>query len=173
MISDIEFDKIHSATIQILEQVGFHIPDENLLSMIEAGGLKIDRSHKCIKFSPEQVADAIKKSAKELCLYHHPKDSYVAFNNESRFMPSGTGVAVFDRVTGARRQSCATDVKDLLRLQDGLSNLDIARPMVTAVEFGDNSDLVECYLSLRYTGRTGRLNSWLPLPAHTSCALTS
>ena len=103
-------------------------------------------------FSP-QVTDAIKKSAKGLCLFHHPKDSCIAFNQESHFMPSGTGVAVFDRITGDRRQSCAKDVKDLIRLQDGLSNLDIARPMVTAVEFGENSDLVECYLALRYTGK--------------------
>ena len=66
-------------------------------------------------------------------------------------MPSGTGIAVFDSSTGERRDSSATDVETFVKLQEDLGAVDIARPVVTATEFGQESDLVECYLTLRHT----------------------
>jgi trimethylamine--corrinoid protein Co-methyltransferase len=66
-------------------------------------------------------------------------------------MGAGTPVNVFDLHSGARRGSTRQDVRDLVILQDGLPQVDIVRPTVTATDMGDCSDLVEVAELLRWT----------------------
>jgi len=151
MLRDTEFEELHAAAVQILEQVGFHVPDGEVLGAAERAGLTVDWDRQCVRFSSRQISDAISMAPKEVRLYAHPPDRYVSLGTGTRFMPSGTGVAVFDSKSGVRRDSRAADVRDLVRLQEALKHVDIARPVVTALEFEQNSDLVECYISMRYT----------------------
>ena len=151
MLRDSEFEELHAATLQILEEVGFRVPDKETLAAVEKAGLRVDWDAQCIRFSGQQVNDAIASAPKEVRIYSHPSDGFVSLGTTTRFMPSGTGVAIFDIESGQRRDSRARDVSDLVKLQEVLKNVDIARSMVTALDFGENSDLVECYLLLRHT----------------------
>lgn len=153
MLKEREFEAFHTATVQILEEVGFHVPDDQVLALLEKAGLKVEKTQQCIKFAPHQITDAIQRVPKEVRLYHRGTGADILLGGETRFMPSGTGIAIFDLSTGHRRDTRTSDVRDLLRLQDVLKHLDVARPVVTALEFNENSDLVECYLALCHTGK--------------------
>ncbi|MEW6267391.1 MAG: trimethylamine methyltransferase family protein [Thermodesulfobacteriota bacterium] len=153
IMRDREFEDLHAATLQVLEEVGLHLPDVEVLGALEKVGLRVERDRQSVKFSRRQVAEAIYQAPKEVRLYHGPSEQYVALSGQTRFMPSGTGVAVLDPGSGKRRDSRAADVRDLVKIQDGLKHLDVARPLVTALEFGADSDLVECYLCLRHTNK--------------------
>ena len=150
---DREFEELHMATLQILREVGLRVPDEGVLSALARAGIEVDHTRQCVKFSEQQVSEAISRAPKEVRLYNRLADTFLSLGRQTRFMPSGTGVAVFDLQSGERRSSKASDIRDMVRLQDKLQHLDVARPLVTALEFGDDSDLVECYLCLRHTGK--------------------
>jgi trimethylamine--corrinoid protein Co-methyltransferase len=68
-------------------------------------------------------------------------------------MGAGTPVNVLDLETGARRPATRQDVRNLVRLQDALSNVEIVRPTVTATDQGECSDLVEIAEALRGSGK--------------------
>jgi trimethylamine--corrinoid protein Co-methyltransferase len=68
-------------------------------------------------------------------------------------MGAGTPVNVLDPETGDRRPSTRRDVRQLVKLQDALSQVDVVRPTVTATDQGEGSDLVEILELLRLTDK--------------------
>lgn len=154
MLRDVEFRRLHQATLGVLERVGLRLADDELLLRCEDAGLSVDRGTQSVRFSGSQVEDALASAPKEVRLYGRGERKPVVLGGrETLFMPSGTGVAVLDPDSSERRESRAADVRDLVRLQETLTQVDVVRPMVTALEFEGNSDLVECYLSLRHSGK--------------------
>jgi len=151
MLREQEFKRLHQATLHILERVGLHIPGEEILTRLQDRGFPVDTETQSVRFPPDWVEEALSRAPKEIRLYHHTSDQFVALGKDTRFMPSGTGIAVFDSATGERRESKAADVEAFVKLQNNLGEVDIARPVVTATEFGQESDLVECYLTFRHT----------------------
>lgn len=85
--------------------------------------------------------------------YNRKSKEHLVLGTETLFMPSGSGIFLFDRRTGARRPAISEDIKNLLQLQEMLNQVDVARPMVTANDFENNGDLVECYLCMRHTSK--------------------
>jgi trimethylamine--corrinoid protein Co-methyltransferase len=151
MLREQEFKGLHHATLHVLETVGLHIPGEEILTTLQNRGFPVDREAQTVKFPPDWVEEAVMRAPKEIRLYHPASEQFVTLGEETHFMPSGTGIAVFDSATGERRESKAVDVEAFVKLQEDLGAVDIARPVVTAAEFGQESDLVECYLTLRHT----------------------
>jgi trimethylamine--corrinoid protein Co-methyltransferase len=60
---------------------------------------------------------------------------------------------VFDLHSGQRRPSKRQDVIDMVRLEDGLPNVDIVRPTMTATDVEGDSGLVEIAESFRTSGK--------------------
>jgi trimethylamine--corrinoid protein Co-methyltransferase len=84
-------------------------------------------------------------------LFNRNGSDRLDFNNGSRFMGAGTPVNVLDLETGKRRSATHKDVCKLITIQDALSGVDIVRPTVTAMDLGENSDLVEIAELVRRT----------------------
>ena len=120
---DREFEELHMATLQILREVGLRVPDEGVLSALARAGIEVDHTRQCVKFSEQQVSEAISRAPKEVRLYNRLADTFLSLGRQTRFMPSGTGVAVFDLQSGERRSSKASDIRDMVRLQDKLQHL--------------------------------------------------
>jgi trimethylamine--corrinoid protein Co-methyltransferase len=68
-------------------------------------------------------------------------------------MGAGTPVNVLDPRTGERRSATRDDVRQLVTLQDALTQVDVVRPTVTATDQGECSDLVEIAELLRLTDK--------------------
>ncbi len=151
MLREQEFKHLHQATLHVLEKVGLRIPSKETLMTLQDKGFPVDMETQTVKLPPDWVEDAVTQAPKEIRLYHHSSDQFTTLGKETRFMPSGTGIAVFNAGTGERRESKTSDVEIFVKLQESLGEVDIARPIVTAGEFGQNSDLVECYLTFRHT----------------------
>ena len=150
----IDPNKIHEYSLEILSQTGFQIEDETIHDRLLERGVACSRKTGVIRFSPEQVEKALATVPRQVVL--GARDSrykiVLAPNGQTRFMPSGTGVAVIDWETGKRRPSTALDVEQFVRLSHGMTELDIARPVVTATDFPSfKTDLVEFLTGFRHT----------------------
>jgi trimethylamine--corrinoid protein Co-methyltransferase len=153
MLSNDEFKQIHSATVDILSDVGFHISDQEILEKLNEAGLAVDFSTQAIKFTKEDIDNALSNIPEELSLYNKRSGEKITFGDKTLFMPSGTGIFVLDPESGERRNATSEDVKTLLQMQEELDQVDIARPMVTANDIEENGDLYECYLCMRHTDK--------------------
>ena len=106
-----------------------------------------------VRLTSELLDEALSLLPHDVCLYVRSGTTPVPFGRSPYFMGAGTPVNVLDLQTGARRSATRQDVRDLVRLQDALPNVEIVRPTVTATDQGRCSDLIEIAEALRGTGK--------------------
>jgi trimethylamine--corrinoid protein Co-methyltransferase len=134
---------VHEKSMDILTEVGFCIPDENLLARLDKVGFLVNKETQMVRISQELLNAALKTLPKDVCLYNRDGSVKMDLGKGSYFMGAGTPVNVLDLEDGKRRSSTHQDVCNLITIQDALSAVDIVRPTVTATDLGDYSDLVE------------------------------
>ena len=134
---------VHQKSMEILAEVGFCVPEENLLLRVAKAGFIVDKETKMVRLTQELLDIAFKSLPKDVALYDRSGSTKLDFQNGSRFMGAGTPVNVLDLENGKRRNATHKDVCNLITLQDALPAVDIVRPTVTATDMGEHSDLVE------------------------------
>jgi trimethylamine--corrinoid protein Co-methyltransferase len=152
-LNDSIAEMVHTKSIEILSEVGFCVPEPGVLGRLEAVGFPVDGESQMVRVTPELLETALARLRRDVKLYDRAGQSPVPFELGSCFMGAGTPVNVFDLETGARRPATRQDVRDLVTLQDALSQVDIVRPTVTATDQGETSDLVEIAELLRCTSK--------------------
>ena len=149
--SDANAELIHEKSVEILEEVGFCVPEESVLDRLSTVGFRINRETQMVRLVPGLVENALKTLPKDVRLYDRNGQDKLSFSKGSTFMGAGTPVNVLDLETGAKRTATRKDVCSLVLLQDALPEVDIVRPTVTATDQGEYSDLVEIAEMIRLT----------------------
>jgi trimethylamine--corrinoid protein Co-methyltransferase len=116
---------IHEKSVEILTEVGFCVPEGNVLSRLERSGFIVDRDHQMVRLTPEMVESALESLTKGVNLYDRAGETPLPFGERSSFMGAGTPVNVIDLEIGVRRAATRQDVCDLVTLQDALDQVDI------------------------------------------------
>jgi len=74
VITEKEVEKIHQATLEILNDVGLVITDDNSLQLLADAGCRVDFEKKIVKFPPDIVENRIKKCPSEYVMHaRNPK----------------------------------------------------------------------------------------------------
>lgn len=148
-MADTFADLVHSRTIDVLRDVGLVWPDSASLIELEKKGFEVDQSSQTVRMSPARVEAALEQAPRHISLYPRDQSERLTYDKGPLLMAAGTGVAVIDLETGERRPSTSTDVAQLVRIQDALANIDIARPIITMNDVPpEHSGLVEYALAL-------------------------
>jgi len=134
---------IHVSSTQILQETGFCVPDDDVLSRLDREGFIVDSESQMVQIPPELLESALESLPKDVRLYSRNGSELPQFSVEPCFMGAGTPVNVFDLHSGKQRPSTRQDVRQLVTIQDALPQVDIARPTVTATDQGKFSDLTE------------------------------
>ncbi|MGD1992741.1 MAG: trimethylamine methyltransferase family protein [Anaerolineae bacterium] len=146
-------EQVHEASVEILTEVGFCVPEDGALQRLERAGFPVDRETQMVRITADLLQTALDTLPHDLQLYDRSGETPAPNVQGSSFMGAGTPVNVFDLSTGARRPATRQDVCDLVTLQDALSQVDVVRPTVTATDQGECSDLVEIAELLRHTAK--------------------
>ena len=146
-------DLVHEHSVDILIDVGFCVPDHDLLVCLAREGFLVDQESQMVRLTAEQVDLGLEYLPREMKFYSRDGTQLSKFGQESCFMGAGTPVNVFDLHTGEHRPSTREDVRQIVTIQDALSQVDIVRPTVTATDQGEYSDLVEIAELLRNTSK--------------------
>lgn len=142
---------VHQKSAEILTEVGFCVPEENLLSRLEKTDFIVDKETQMVRVTQEMLDTALKSLPKNVELFDRSGSRKLDFLNGSSFMGAGTPVSVFDLENGKRRSATHKDVCNFITIQDALPAVDIVRPTVTATDMGEHSDLVEIAELVRRT----------------------
>lgn len=144
---------VHEKSIEILKDVGFCVPDDDVLARLASAGFPVDIESQMVRITDELLHAALESLPKDLKLYNRDGEVPPHYVDGSCFMGGGTPVNVFDLQTGIHRPATRQDVRQLVTIQDALSQVEIVRPTVTATDQGDFSDVVEIAESLRNTSK--------------------
>ena len=142
---------VHEKSLEILTEVGFCVPDDIVLARLDSAGFLVNPDSRMVRITPELLDEAFQTLPKDVLLYTRDGEPLAQFGVESCFMGAGTPVNVFDLHAGKKCSSTRQDVRQLITIQDALSQVDIVRPTVTATDQGEISDLIEIVELLRNT----------------------
>ena len=114
-----EVQKIHDATLYIIENVGVRFPSKRALEIWKANGAKVDHESMIVRAKPELIEDAIKKAPPAYSLgARDPNQDCPLDGNHVFAGTDGCGVEIIDIETGQRRMSKLSDVGDIARVAD-------------------------------------------------------
>ncbi len=100
LLSGEEQNRIHQASLELLEQVGLAILDAESLAILDGAGAKVDFAGKRVRFPANLIESALDQAPKEIKLYGRDI-SQVIYLREGNVYYSTSGYAVqfFDPAT--------------------------------------------------------------------------
>jgi len=111
--------KIHAATLHIIEHVGVRFPSKRALEIWEANGATVDREKMIVRAKPQLIEAALKKAPSAYSLgARDPAQDCPLDGNHVFAGTDGCGVEIIDIETGKRRISKLSDVRDIARVAD-------------------------------------------------------
>jgi trimethylamine--corrinoid protein Co-methyltransferase len=114
-----EINKIHTATLWIIEKVGVRFPSKRALEIWAAHGAEVDNEKMIIRAKPELIEKALKNCPPVYSLSARDPQQDLPLDGNHVFLGTdGCGVEVIDINTGVRRISCLQDVRDISRIAD-------------------------------------------------------
>jgi trimethylamine--corrinoid protein Co-methyltransferase len=118
-----ECEKIHMATLEILERVGVDVHDEEARVLLVKGGAKADGIRVRI---PEHVVEkALSLTPKRMTLYdRHGQVAIRAWGYNTYYGGGSDCLNVLDHRTGQRRRAVLKDVEEAVILMDALPEIE-------------------------------------------------
>jgi trimethylamine--corrinoid protein Co-methyltransferase len=119
-----DLERIHEATLEIMEEVGIRFPSDRALAVLEGAGCDVDRATQIVKLPRALVMEAAAKAPREYLLAgRDPAADMLIDGKHSYLSNDGSGVFVFDHTTGEKRPSTKNDAATSARFVDALPNL--------------------------------------------------
>jgi len=127
-------EKIHSATLTVLEKTGVKVESEEVRELLKSHGASIDGS--VAKLPSSMVEKFISKINKSVTLASRDSEHDLILPAENTLnCTSGYAAYIYDIVTGEYRQSTLEDLIDFTVLADALDEVDLFWPIVMPTEF--------------------------------------
>ena len=125
VLSEQEVQKLHSASLEVLNAIGLKIASEKVRKMLEEAGATVDHKTTLVRFPPNLVDESIKEAPQRV-IYgaRNPKyDLVLEPGGETYCRPLTGAEGYIDVETGKYRMAKMSDVKDWARLVDALDNI--------------------------------------------------
>lgn len=119
-----DVQRIHTATLDVIETVGVRFPSSRALEIWEAHGAHVDRQTMVVRAPGELIEEALRHAPPVYTLAARDPALDLPLDGHHVYVGTdGCGVEVIDLETGERRRSCLQDVADIARIADYLDEV--------------------------------------------------
>jgi len=130
IISQKQMERIHVASLEILQQTGVIVPHEEMLNRFAEAGAKVDRQKQLVRIPAEQVITCLEQAGKQFTIYGRNIENKAEFGIGARNYNSTGGQASWlDEVGQQRRYGTLDDVRTASRIGDALDCINIVGAM--------------------------------------------
>ncbi|OQY52884.1 MAG: hypothetical protein B6230_01765 [Desulfobacteraceae bacterium 4572_89] len=155
ILTEDELDEIHYGTLEVLNETGIFVEDEDALDLFEEGGAIVNRDTKIVKIPPVMVEDAIRSAPPKVVLHgRDPRHDIVLENTRVYFTNFSEGVMVNDPYTGENRSPVKKDLIDSAKVIDALPEIDFCEKALGAHDV--NQDTVPLHNAEAYLTNTSK-----------------
>jgi len=135
LLSKSELDKIHNATLEILENPGLIIPSKLALEILERAGANVNHGKNSVTIPSSIVEEALKKAPKTIRYSaRNPKHDILLEKKRTHFTTDGYGIFIRDIETGERRNSTIKDLAQWAKIVNFLSEIHVLWPSLTPID---------------------------------------
>ncbi len=153
VLSPEEQDRIHNASLEILETTGMTIMDHTALELLAQAGATVDFNTQRVLFPPALVQHALEHAPSEVKLYGRDPAQVVHLREGNvYYSTSGYAVWVYDPASGKRREITQEDLAWITRLADGLDQVEIHALLGTPIDAPpETNDRYQLAIALHHT----------------------
>jgi trimethylamine---corrinoid protein Co-methyltransferase len=124
VLSRADIERIHTASLEVIESTGVRFPSQKALDIWEAHGARVDRSTMVVRAPGQLIESALRQAPPAYLLAaRDPAQDLPLDGNHVYLGTDGCGVEVIDLTSGERRRSALQDVVDIARLADALPEI--------------------------------------------------
>jgi trimethylamine---corrinoid protein Co-methyltransferase len=133
-LSEKECEKLHSASLEILQRTGVRLHHQPALDLLKKAGASVSDGNR-VRIPGKLVEDALKTVPHEITLYNRHGEPAVPIGNFRTFYGTGSDcLNIVDHRTGERRKPVLQDVIEGVTLCDALPNIDFVMCMFLPVD---------------------------------------
>ena len=152
LLGDDQLAGLRAASLEILDEVGFHCPSEVALGIFTDHGARIDREARVVRLPPDLVLEAMSRAPRFYTMGARSAAHDIVLDGTAMYVATdGCGVATIDAVSRERRTSTERDVADMARVADHLSSVGFYWPIVSAQDHPATAPLHELRASFAST----------------------
>jgi len=143
VLTEDELERIHAASLQVLERVGLQVRSPAILRELGEAGANVDEATMRVRFAPQMV---------EECMALVPPSFVMAARDPANDLPldgsagwlsgDGTSAFVIDTQTGLRRASNLQDLVDTTRVVDAVPAVGYLWPTVAPADVPPHTQAV-------------------------------
>ena len=121
--TDSQLDRLHQATLEILEDIGIRFRESEALEIFRKAGALVDGD--LVRIPSRRVEWALRTVPKRLLLYDQTGRPALRLEGRCAYFGNGSDLLyIIDHRTGERRDAALQDVRDMMRLLDSLEYID-------------------------------------------------
>jgi len=152
LLSPEHIRKLKKATLQLLEEVGIHVPSQKALEIFADHGAKVDMKKQRVRIPPDLVMKAMSSAPRSFLLAGREERFDLILDGQSTYIcTAGTGVHVVDLETEQKRASKKTDLAQIARVADALPMISFLWSTVTSQDHGRSAPVHDCHAMLTNT----------------------
>ena len=141
-----ELDSIHSASLDLLENLGVKVFSNEALKILDKSGARVDYDKQTVRIPQHLVGEALRKCPKTIRLYaRNPKLDVVLDGKHVFGTTDGTGLTTIDLETGERRAPTKDDVRKSALIVDALGHINMYYPTVTPADYAGHAHVLHEY----------------------------
>lgn len=147
-----QMEKIHSATLQLMQETGIVVQHKGALELLEKAGCRVVKKH--VYFTPSIVEWAIKAAPSRILLYD--RDGNFAMDCSGRNTYYGVGSAeprIIDPYTGEQRLCNEEDNKNCVKVADAMPYIDYMMSLCQVYDHPKTSYEHEYAAMIRYSSK--------------------
>lgn len=130
LLSPEQIDRIHAASLAILERTGVHVPHPEVLSRFADAGAAVDHAAQRVRIPPDLVTRSLETAGRAFTLYGRDLSRRAEFGQGRRNYNSIAGEALWVDVPGSeRRYTTLADAAVAARMGDALEELTMVGAM--------------------------------------------
>jgi trimethylamine--corrinoid protein Co-methyltransferase len=124
ILSPEDTNRIHAATLEVIERTGVRFPSLKALKIWEAHGATVDWETQVVRAPASIIEDALRSAPPEYSLAARDPAQDLPLDGRHVYLGTdGCGVEVIDIQTGLRRRSNLQDVADIARVADCIEEI--------------------------------------------------
>lgn len=121
--TDSQLDRLHGATLEILEDVGVRFQDSEALQILDNGGASVDGN--LARIPAWRVEWALRAAPKQLTLFDQEGNPAIRLRGRRSYYGNGSDLPyIIDHRTGERRRAVLQDVHEMIQLLEELGHID-------------------------------------------------
>ena len=126
-LSEADQEFIHEQTMNVLEEIGVAYNTEKAIDLLEAAGAPVERETLRARLPRELVERCLETLPDRILLAgRDPRhDRWLGDDDPIVFCTDGTGTYLYDDLTGERHEGTAADLHTVMRLFEGLDEIDM------------------------------------------------